>query len=147
MITRMIDLQIGDSFTDYFVISDIHVRSDRNGHPFLTAVLSDASGSLPAKMWDYGGPLSEEDNSRIVKAQGSVTEFNGLPQITIRQLRIADDRDAGRYQPEDLLPCAPIDTEKALADVRELTESIGIWRLSAPFRPPRASITNICTDC
>lgn len=124
MNTRMIDLQIGDSFTDYYVISDIHVRSDRNGHPFLTAVLSDASGSLPAKMWDYAGPLSEEDNARIVKAQGSVTEFNGSLQITIRQLRAADDRDAGRYQMEDLLPCAPIDTEQALTDVKELTESI-----------------------
>ena len=125
MSTRMIDLQIGDSFTDYYVISDIHIRSDRNGRPFLTAVLSDASGSLPAKMWDYGGPFSEEDNARIVKMQGAVTEFNGLPQITIRQLRAADERDAGRYRTEDLVPCAPIDTERAMADVRELTESIG----------------------
>ena len=125
MSTRMIDLQIGDSFTDYFVISDIHVRSDRNGRPFLTSVLSDSSGSLPAKMWDYGGPLSEEDNARIVKVQGAVTEFNGSLQITIRQLRAADDRDAGHFRTEDLVPCAPIDTERALADVRELTESIG----------------------
>ena len=124
MSTHMIDLQIGDTFTDYYVISDLHVRSDRNGHPFLTAVLSDATGALPAKMWDYGGPFSEEDNGRIVKVQGSVTEFNGAPQITIRQLRAADDRDSGRYQMEDLLPCAPIDTERALKDVRELTESI-----------------------
>lgn len=124
MSIHMIDLQIGDTFTDYYVISDLHVRSDRNGHPFLTAVLSDATGALPAKMWDYGGPFSEEDNGRIVKVQGSVTEFNGSPQITIRQLRAADDRDSGRYQMEELLPCAPIDTERALKDVRELTESI-----------------------
>ncbi len=124
MSTRMADLQIGDSFTDYYVISDIHVRSDRNGRPFLTASLSDASGSLPAKMWDYSGPLSEEDNARVVKVQGSVTEFNAQPQVTIRQLRAADERDAGRYRTEDLLPCAPIDTERALADVRELTGSI-----------------------
>ena len=124
MSTRMADLQIGDSFTDYYVISDIHVRSDRNGRPFLTASLSDASGSLPAKMWDYSGPLSEEDNARVVKVQGTVTEFNAQPQVTIRQLRAADERDAGRYRTEDLLPCAPIDTERALADVRELTGSI-----------------------
>ncbi len=124
MSTRMTDLQIGDSFTDYYVISDIHVRSDRNGHPFLTASLSDASGCLPAKMWDYGGPLSEEDNARVVRVQGTVTEFNAQPQVTIRQLRAADERDAGRYRTEDLLPSAPIDTEQALADVRSLTESI-----------------------
>ena len=124
MSTRMIDLQIDDTFTDYFVIGDIHIRTDRNGRPFLTAVLSDASGSLPAKMWDYGGPLSESDNACVVKVQGTVTEFNGSLQITIRQLRTADDRDAGRWRMEDLLPCAPIDTERALSDVRDLTASI-----------------------
>ena len=122
---RIGELMENDRFSGYCVISDIQLRTAKSGRPYLSAVLSDAEDSIDAKMWDYGGPVGREDNARAVWAQGTVTEFNGALQITLSHLRLTDERDAGKFAPEDLVPSAPIDADAALASVRELVSSIG----------------------
>ena len=93
-----------------------------NGRPFLNATLSDKTGAIEAKVWDYPGPINGSDEGKVVKIRGTVSEFRGTPQVTIEKIRLAVDND--QYDVYALVPVAPIDTDAMLKVVRELLNSI-----------------------
>ena len=116
------DLQVGDEVDGYYILKTAVSKVSNNGRPFLTAALSDKTGSLEAKVWDYSGPIGGADEGKVVKVEGVVTEFRGLPQITVDRLRLAGPGD--RYDRTALVPVAPIDAGAMLAEVEALLESI-----------------------
>jgi 3'-5' exoribonuclease len=60
-------------------------------------------------VWDYSGPVSPADIGVVVKIRGTVSEFRGMPQMTIERIRLAEDTD--QVQTNNLVPTAPIDVE------------------------------------
>jgi len=58
----------------------------------------------------------------VVKVRGSVTEYNGALQFTIRLFRPANEQD--QYDLADLVESAPIDRDETVAEVRNLVASI-----------------------
>lgn len=116
------DLQRGDEIEGFYVLKGAYPKISSNGKPFLNATLSDKTGTVDAKVWDYSGPINGEDEEKIVKIRGNVTEFRNALQVTVERIRLADDRD-----PVDLsalVPAAPIDVEESFGEVRALLESI-----------------------
>ena len=77
-------------------------KTTATGKPFLSASLSDRSGSIEIKVWDYSGPISSADEGNVVKIRGTVSEFRGTPQITVDRIRLADDNDT--YDLSALVP-------------------------------------------
>jgi len=118
------DMVPGMDVEGFYLISGASVKRTAAGKPFLSCIISDASGNLEAKAWDFNGVIRDSDNGRVVKIRGSVTEFKGAPQLTVDKFRFADDNDAGSYELADLVPTAPIDIEASVADVKEMVEGI-----------------------
>ena len=119
---RIGQMALGDSFEGFYVLKAAQQKTSSNGKPFLNATLSDATGAIDAKAWDYPGPIGAQDAGRVVRVRGTVSEFRGALQLTIERIRLTDGRDMVDYAA--LVPVAPIDRDAAAAELRTLLASI-----------------------
>ena len=74
------------------------------------------------KVWDYSGPISHEDEGKIVCIQGRVSEFKGALQVTADRIRLAQDND--RYDLSLLVPTAPLDLQETLEELDAMLSSM-----------------------
>lgn len=112
----------GMDIEGFYVIKAAFAKVSSNGKPFLNLTLSDKTGAIEAKVWDYGGPIGQTDEGKIIKIRGSVSEFRGALQVTIDRIRLAEESDP--YDVSALVPTAPIDGEKLYSEVERLIASI-----------------------
>ena len=93
---KISDYRIGESVTDFFMVKSVSLKIGSNAKQYLDINLSDSSGEINGKKWD----ISEADEAEIaaisegdlVKARGTVTDWNGVKQFKIGKLR--------KYDPE-----------------------------------------------
>ena len=85
----------GDDIEGFYVLKSAFSKVANNGKPFLNLTLSDRTGAVDAKVWDYPGPIGAADEGK-------------------------DDR----YDVTALVPTAPIDGEAMYASVEALLDSI-----------------------
>ena len=116
------EMRPGDGVQGFFILRDAARKVTATGKPFLSGTASDSSGSVEIKMWDYSGPIGPEDNGKVVKLAGKVSEYRGAPQISVEKLRLADENDV--YSTDDLVPVAPIDRDEAYRGVRAMLEGL-----------------------
>lgn len=119
---RICDMAVGDQVEGFYVLKTAQIRTSNNGRPFLAAVVSDKTGSMEAKAWDYSGPISTADEGQVIKIRGSVTEFRGALQLNMDRLRRTEPGDP--VERGSLVATAPIDGEKAWAEIERLMDSI-----------------------
>lgn len=112
----------GDEVEGYYVLRSAYPKVASNGKPFLNLKLTDRTGEIDGKVWDYAGPIGSDDDGSVVKVRGSVSEFRGALQFTADRIRLAAASD--HYDVSSLVPVAPIDETAALAEVQQLLESI-----------------------
>ena len=116
------DVHIGDEIEGYYLLTDAAVRTSANGSRFLAATISDRSGSLDLKMWDYAGTIGTDDSGNAVRVRGSVGDYRGVKQLTARVLKLAEEKD--NVDPEQLVPAAPMDPDEAVREIRNLLNSL-----------------------
>ena len=116
------DLQPGDQIEGFYILRGAQGKVTANGKPYLNASLSDRSGAIDAKCWDYAGPIGGADEGKVLKIRGTVSEYRGMLQLTIERLRLAEDAD--QYDRARLVPVAPIDIDESFAAVERIVESI-----------------------
>ena len=119
---KLTEWNAGDTYTGFFVLKNVTLKTTNAGKPFLSVSLSDASGMVEAKAWDYSGPIGPADEGKIAKVQGLMQEFKGAPQVKIDRIRLAVPQDP--YDPADLVPTAPMDLPSAYARVEALVDSM-----------------------
>ena len=112
----------GDDIEGFYVLKSAFSKVANNGKPFLNLTLSDRTGAVDAKVWDYPGPIGAADEGKVVKIRGSVSEYRGALQVSVHRIRMAEAADT--YDKSLLVPTAPIDADAALADVQRLVASI-----------------------
>ncbi|MBO4832186.1 MAG: HD domain-containing protein [Oscillospiraceae bacterium] len=116
------DMQIDDSVEGFYVLKNAYPKTASNGKPYLSGVISDKSGIMEIKVWDYPGPITGADAGKVVKLRGEVSEYRGMVQMTVSRFRLADDRD--RYDVSSLVPVAPIDVDDTFRYVEDTIASI-----------------------
>ena len=121
---KICDMAVGDQVEGYYVLKTGQIRTSNSGRPFLAAVVSDRTGSIEAKAWDYAGPISTPDEGQVLKIRGTVTEFRGALQLNMERLRRAEPRDP--VDMGSLVATAPIDGERAWAEVEKLVDSMTV---------------------
>ena len=115
-------MRSGDEVEGFYILKGAFPKVSANGKPFLSAALSDVSGVIDAKVWDYSGPITAKDEGAVVKIKGTVSEFRGAPQLTVESIRLADETDS--YDVSTLVPVAPLDVQDALHEVEMLLDSM-----------------------
>jgi len=119
---RIADMQVGDDVEGFYILLDPENKLDSRGKPFMSGKLSDQSGTIPLKVWDYEGPFRQEDSGSVVKIRGRVSEYKGNQQLTVFKIREraeADQVDLGA-----LVSVAPIDADAAIAEIEALFDSM-----------------------
>jgi len=116
------DMELNDEFEGFYILKSAQSKISSNGKPFMSAVLSDSTGEIDAKVWDYAGPLGSADEGKVVKIRAQVSEFKGALQVTISQIRLADDND--QYDVSELVPVAPIDIDGTMEELKTIIASI-----------------------
>ncbi len=115
-------MQRGMDVEGFYVLKAAFAKVTASGKPFLSAVLADTSGTIEAKVWDYSGPIGERDVGKVLKVRGSVSDYRGMPQLTVDKLRLAEDND--RVDVSKLVSVAPIDREAGYDEVKALVSTI-----------------------
>lgn len=119
---RIAAMVSGDEVEGFYILKSANGKVSANGKPFLTGALSDKSGTMELKVWDYSGPLGTPDEGKVVKVRGTVGEYRSTLQFTAGRIRLAEDND-----PVDvtaLVPTAPIDRDAAMDELEKWVASI-----------------------
>ena len=119
---KLSELNYGDSFTGFYILKNVMNKVTNSGKPYLACHLADASMMVESKVWDYPGPLGPADDGNVVKVQGVMQEFKGMPQIKVERIRLASDKDV--YDLSDLVPTAPMDLLAAYGKVEAMIETL-----------------------
>ena len=118
----IVDMTLGEDVEGFYVLKAAYPKTTANGKPFLSATLSDKTGAIEIKVWDYTGPIASADEGKVVKIRGNVGEYRGTPQITVDRIRLADEND--QYDVSALVPVAPIDVDATMDELKALIVSI-----------------------
>lgn len=105
------NLKPGDDIEGFYILKNAASKTSTSGKPFLSGSLSDKTGSIDLKIWDYPGPISSADEGSVVKIRGSVDSYKGTPQVVASKIRLAVEGDT--YDESALVPVAPIDSDGA----------------------------------
>ena len=112
----------GDEVEGFYILKTATTKVAANGKPFLTGAISDRTGAMELKVWDYTGPLSAADEGTVVKVRGTVGEYRGTPQFTAGRIRPAAEDDP--VDVSALVPTAPIDRRRVMEELREMVNTI-----------------------
>ncbi len=116
------DLAVGDVVEGYYALGNIQLKNSSAGKPYLSCTVSDATGAMDAKLWNYSGPAGPADSGKAALLRGEITSFNGNLQFIIQRLRFAGPEDD--YDPAALIPAAPIEPEAAMGELERFLESM-----------------------
>ena len=69
-------------------------KTAKNGNAYLDIVLSDKSGEIFAKLWDYNEVShGKYENDMFVKIRGTILKYNGNDQLRIEKIRPVTNSD------------------------------------------------------
>lgn len=117
------DLESGDEIEGFYILKTAQIKTSNSGKPFLAASVADRSGTMDAKMWDYGGPLGAQDEGGVIKLRGVVSEYRGTLQLILSRVRPVQEDD--QYHLDELVPTAPIDASAGWRELLDTVEKLG----------------------
>ena len=115
------DMEPGMDVEGFFLLGPANVKTTNSGSPFLSFKVSDKTGEVDAKMWDYHSDIHEHPGA-VVKIRGSVGSYNGAKQIVAERMRLAEPSDG--YNLSELVPCAPINVDSTYSRLVDVLNTI-----------------------
>ncbi|MDR2524695.1 MAG: HD domain-containing protein [Oscillospiraceae bacterium] len=111
----------GNTLEGFCVLKAVDTKQTAKGLPYLDMIITDAADELSAKFWDYRLETHGEFHPNdIVKLRGTISVYNGAEQFRVERIRLATEKDNVRM--EELVPCAPMQPEAMLAELRAAAE-------------------------
>lgn len=105
----------------YCLIKTVEKKINVKGVPYLDMTLTDRTGEIGAKLWDYREEIHAWIRpNMLVKVRGVISEFNGADQFRTERIRPVSDADGVRI--EDFVPSAPYSGEAMFAELVQLVE-------------------------
>ncbi len=103
------DFDLNERVDSFFIIKELDVRTASNGKKFADLTLSDDSGDINAKIWDFNEEKNDLNENTIVKIRGDVSEWQGKHQLKIIRIRNINDDDDVNIN--DFVQSAPLESE------------------------------------
>ena len=116
----------------YALVKSVEVKVAKTGAKYLDMVLSDKSGEINAKLWNYQPEYHKFESNTIVKVRGSISTFNNAPQMKIDRIRNTTEADA--ISIDDYVPSSEISGEDMydiLADIVEGFQDENLRKLTS----------------
>lgn len=117
-----------ESFYDGMRVSGVFLAKTKNtaltknGKEYLNVVLQDRTGQIDAKVWDPNSPgIAEFEAMDYVSIEGNVTVYNGVNQLSIKCLRVAEE---GSFDPGDCLPVSKRQPTEMIGELEAMISSV-----------------------
>jgi 3'-5' exoribonuclease len=118
---RISEYVINDVVTAFFSVRKKEVREYTRGQ-YVHLELGDATGRIDGKIWEPDQfAMNELEAGTVVKARGTVTEYNGKKQLTVDRIRPAEKSE---FKLEDILPHSSQTLEQRRARIFALVDKI-----------------------
>lgn len=105
----------------YCLIKSLDKKMTKTGKPYLDLILSDSTGEISAKLWDYDEVKhSALEVNMPVKVRGSVEEFKGKDQLRVNQIRPLLESDD--FDISELVASSPEDSGWMLSEIKRIVE-------------------------
>ncbi len=89
----------------FCLVKSLEIKKTAKGVPFLDLILTDSSGEIGAKLWDYKEDVHGGIKlNSLIKIRGTVSMFNDALQLRIDRVRPATESDGVNM--EDFVPSA-----------------------------------------
>lgn len=96
-------------------------KTTAKGLLYLDMILSDSSGEINAKLWDYIEEMHGNfEAGEIVKIRGTVSPYNGVDQLRVERIRKAIDSD--NVNISEFVPTAEYDSQKMYNELVNIAE-------------------------
>lgn len=108
------ELNSSGSVEGFCLVKSVEVKKTAKGVPFLDLILTDSTGEIVAKLWDYKEDIhSCVKLNALIKIRGTISMFNDAPQLRVDRVRPAIEADGVRM--EDFVPSADYSGEAMLS--------------------------------
>lgn len=121
---NIVDLKPNIKLTDALMAIDrLEIKPKKDGEQFFKFRFSDSTGKIDGVMWDGVKVLVGKINSGdVVKINGTVGEYNNIPQLTVRSLEKVENLPTDDL--DKFLPPAPIPIEEMYTELQDLAATI-----------------------
>lgn len=116
------NLRDGESVRGIYLCKHKSSAVTKNGKPYDNVILQDKTGVIDGKIWDPNSMgINDFDALDYIDITADVTTFNGMLQLNIKGVRVADE---GEYIPSDYLPSSTKDIEGMYSELLKLVDSV-----------------------
>ncbi len=106
----------------FLMVKSAERKLTAKGMPYLDMMLSDKTGEINAKLWDYSEEVQGVfEPGTIVKVRGSVAPYNGVDQLRIEKIRKAIPSDG--VDPSEFVPSADLSGEELYRELVLIAEN------------------------
>ena len=121
--TTLNELSRSDEVNHFLLVRKCELKTGRNNKNYLNLELGDSSASLPANVWDNVDYISSYLTAAIiVKVEGTIDEYQGQPQIRIKEIRKLSSKE--NVSTDDFLPKSKRNPEEMEKQLWERIEKI-----------------------
>ena len=114
-------LQKDMRFEGFLLVRSAEKRKDVKGNDYVDMNLTDRTGEINCKIWNWVPDTEAPETGSAVKVRGTVQEYNGRLQLRVEKWREATPEDP--VDMSQLVPCAPRKPEDMMAEIREAVNS------------------------
>ena len=114
-------LQRDMRYEGFLLIRSAEKRKDSKGSDYVDMNLTDRTGEINCKIWNWDPEAEAPEAGQPVKVRGTIQEYNGRLQLRVEKWRLCTDSDP--VDMNALVPCAPRKPEEMLAEINETLES------------------------
>ncbi|MBO7217152.1 MAG: HD domain-containing protein [Clostridia bacterium] len=114
----------------FLLVKSSDKKTSSKGDAYLDMLLSDKSGEINAKLWSYVPAVhGEYETGDIVKVRGTVSQYNGNPQLRIEKIRLAFPEDG--VDPADFVAASDYSGEAMWQELYNIAEGFSDGDLRA----------------
>ena len=101
----------------FLLVRSAEKRKDSKGNDYVDMNLTDRTGEINCKIWNWDSAAEVPGSGKVVKVRGTVQEFNGRLQLRIEKWRMASENDS--VDMNALVPSAPRSPAEMMREIRE----------------------------
>ena len=114
-------LQRDMRFEGFLLVRSAEKRKDSKGSDYVDMNLTDRTGEINCKIWNWNPDAAAPEAGKPVKVRGTIQEFNGRLQLRVEKWRPVTEADP--VDMNALVPCAPRKPEEMTREIDEAIES------------------------
>ncbi len=116
------EIKSNEKYEGHAILRHAEVKTAKSGKSYLDAVLTDKSGEILAKSWNWDSKKSPPAQGAVVKFSGKGNEFNEKIQIVLDS--IEEVADTSQFNMHDLVPHTQEDPRAMFKEVLSIAISI-----------------------